>query len=435
MQIISKEKHIAKLSNLLKIFILKNTKYASTFPVYRNCIGLSRSIGYSQEPLFLTKYLKTKMKATGPITVADYMREVLTNPVTGYYMHRDVIGDKGDFITSPEVGQLFGEMVAVWLFSEWQKVGSPNPLQLVELGPGRGSLSEDLLRVFAKFGAANIVSLHLVELSPHLSRIQAQRLCGDTTKENEPNSVENHYRSGTSLHGTPVFWYHRLQDVPRYFSCVVANEFFDALPVHKFQKTGAGWREILIDIDPNDENKFKYVISRGETLASRLFIKKTECRNHLEVSPESAVIIQHIVDRLEEDGGIALLADYGHNGTNTDTFRAFKRHQLWDPLVEPGTADLTADVDFSCLKDAAGDRVVTYGPVSQREFLINMGIAFRLEKLLKSCKPELKDRLVTGYHLMVDKEKMGDRFKFFALFPSVLKEHLKKFPLAGFHNA
>ncbi|XP_066993538.2 protein arginine methyltransferase NDUFAF7, mitochondrial isoform X2 [Anabrus simplex] len=325
------------------------------------------------------RHLRARIKASGPITVADYMREVLLNPVAGYYMHRDVFGKEGDFVTSPEISQMFGELLTVWFLNEWQKIGCPRPLQIVELGPGRGSLMRDILKVFQHFGSLEGVSGHLVEASQHLSSLQAHTLCVNLVN---PTKDELYYQSGRTSAGVPVYWYRHIQEVPHEFSFIYANEFFDALPIHKLQKTDEGWKEVLVDIDPQaGEDQFRYVISRGPTPASKFFIKPDEKRDHIEVSPQSEVIMQHLATRLEEDGGIALVADYGHDGEKTDTFRAFRKHQLHNPLVEPGSADLTADVDFSRLRAVAEPQLITFGPVNQGDFLERLGISVRLQVL------------------------------------------------------
>ncbi|XP_063234061.1 protein arginine methyltransferase NDUFAF7, mitochondrial isoform X2 [Bacillus rossius redtenbacheri] len=402
--------------------------------VYRRC---GRQAGPAEgEVTPLARHLQAKIRTVGPITVAEYMKEVLTSPASGYYMHGDMIGERGDFVTSPELSQMFGEMVGVWLYSEWQKVGAPRPMQLVELGPGRGSLAHDILRVFARLGAGGEggrgerPALHLVEVSPRLSDLQAELLCpGDSRAA--PGEAP-HYREGTAPDGTPVRWHRALRDVPRRFSCVVAHEFFDALPAHKLQKTDEGWREVLVDVDPGGApGRFRFVLSRSETPACKLFIKPGERRAHLEVSPESCVLVQHLAQRLRRDGGLALVVDYGHDGTKTDTFRAFRRHRQCDPLVAPGTADLTVDVDFSYLRGCAGDSLML-GPVSQASFLERMGIHTRLQVLLGSCRPEQREGLLAGYRMMVDPDQMGECFRVMAVFPSVLRDHLARFPVAGF---
>lgn len=380
----------------------------------------------------LADYLQSKIRLTGPITVGEYMKIVLTNPSVGYYMNRDVLGKEGDFITSPEISQMFGEMVAVWVINEWQKIGSPKPLQLIELGPGRGTMMTDILRVFKSLRLSDCISCHLVEISPELSKIQAHLLCVES-KDHVNNSLS--YKSGITKNNITVNWYRDVRDVPRKFSFILAHEFFDALPVHKFQKTKEGWREVLIDIDDNSSEKLRYVLSRSSTPASKLFIKENETRDQVEVSPYSGVIMQHIADRLEDDGGIALVVDYGHDGSKTDTFRGFRHHQLHEPLVEPGSADLTADVDFSYLRDNVKDKLVTFGPVNQCDFLTQLQIEIRLQMLQKHCtSEEQRQTLKSGFDMLMDKDKMGARFKFMSFFPSILQQYLSQYPPEGFKN-
>ncbi|XP_044763454.1 protein arginine methyltransferase NDUFAF7 homolog, mitochondrial [Coccinella septempunctata] len=380
---------------------------------------------------FVAKQLYNKIKATGPIPVADYMREILVNPIGGYYMHKDVFGSSGDFITSPELSQMFGEMVAVWCLNEWSKIGCPKPFQIVELGPGKGSLSEDILRVFGQFKSLSSCSLSLVEVSPYLSKLQGQRLCLQSNNVSIPSSP--FYKEGIAQEGVQVKWYKRLEDVPDIFSIVIAHEFFDALPIHKFQKTENGYREVLIDID-QEEGKFRYVISCNETPALKTCLKPSETREHLEVSLESLLTIKTVANKLESFGGLALIADYGHGGEGTDTFRAFKQHKLHDPLVQPGTADLTADVDFGRLKEAAleGDKVIAFGPVTQKDFLNRMGIEHRYRALENIASKEQMEALRMSYKMMMDEDQMGKRFKFMCLVPAVLEKIVGKYPVVGF---
>lgn len=366
----------------------------------------------------MLKHLSSKIRSTGPISVSEYMKEVLTNPVTGYYVRKNMLGADGDFITSPEISQVFGELLGVWIISEWMGSGRPKRLQLVELGPGNGSLTADVLRVFSQLrsvvGGAS-VSVHLVEVSPVLSRVQAQTLTGTGSREAgaEDDPV---YRRGETGAGLPVFWYRRLEDVPAGFSVFVAHEFFDALPVHKFQRTEKGWREVLVDVDPADPDRLRFVVSPSPTLASSTLIQADERRDHVEVCAEGGVIVQHLARRIQEEGGAALIADYGHDGTKTDTFRGFKGHRLHDVLTDPGSADLTADVDFSFLRRMAGRGVACLGPVSQRAFLKNMGIDARMEVLLRNCSdPSTRGQLLGSYHMLTSPSKMGERFFFFSL--------------------
>ncbi|XP_040920061.1 protein arginine methyltransferase NDUFAF7, mitochondrial [Toxotes jaculatrix] len=364
----------------------------------------------------MLRHLTSKIKATGPISVAEYMREVLTNPVTGYYVRNNMLGPDGDFITSPEISQIFGELLGVWIISEWMGAGGPKQLQLVELGPGKGSLASDILRVFSQLQSVLgqvSVSLHLVEVSPALSQLQAESLTRNHSREAEDELV---YCRGETAAGLPVSWYRRLDDVPTGFSIFLAHEFFDALPIHKFQRTEKGWREVMVDIDPDKPDQLRFVVTPSPTLASSTLVQADERRNHVEVCAEGGVIIQQLARRIAEDGGAALIADYGHNGTKTDTFRGFKGHQLHDVLASPGSADLTADVDFSYLRRMAGAGVVCLGPVTQRTFLKNMGIDTRLQVLLRNCSdPSTRKQLISSYDMLTNPAKMGERFHFFSL--------------------
>uniref|UniRef100_A0A1A8G980 Protein arginine methyltransferase NDUFAF7 n=1 Tax=Nothobranchius korthausae TaxID=1143690 RepID=A0A1A8G980_9TELE len=230
---------------------------------------------YRKSQPSMLKHLTSKIKATGPVSVAEYMREVLTNPVTGYYVRNNMLGPDGDFITSPEISQMFGELLGVWIISEWMAAGRPKQLQLVELGPGNGSLAADVLRVFGQLqsvlGGAS-VSLHLIEVSPALSDFQAQTLTGGGSQKADCEA-DPVYRHGTTAAGLPVSWYRCLEDVPAGFSIFVAHEFFDSLPVHKFQRTEKVWREVLVDVDPEDSGKLRFVVSPGPTLASATLVQ------------------------------------------------------------------------------------------------------------------------------------------------------------------
>lgn len=296
-------------------------------PIHRSSPAVADTQATIQAPEVppLAERLQLRIKAAGPISVAKYMQEVLTNWSGGYYMSKDVFGQQGDFITSPEIGQIFGELVAVWLYTEWQKCGSPQPLQLVELGPGRGTLIQDVLRVLSRLGIGRDMSVHLVEVSPFMSEAQAQRLCLSSNKVQPDGDQIRHHRAGETVSGIPVYWYEKIQDVPAGFSVVLAHEFFDVMPVNKFVKQDDKWREVLVDTD--DQGRFRFVASKNETPMLRMFLQqlaKDDRRQHVEHSFEAQQIVEHLVGRLETDGGFALIMDYGHMGDGEDTFRVFK---------------------------------------------------------------------------------------------------------------
>ncbi|XP_071997344.1 protein arginine methyltransferase NDUFAF7, mitochondrial [Engystomops pustulosus] len=401
----------------------------------------SNKTGDSEDGNKLLKHLIMKIKATGPITVAEYMKEVLTNPIKGYYMHRDMLGEHGDFVTSPEISQVFGELIGIWCISEWMSAGKPKSLNLVELGPGKGSLMDDILRVFKQFQHLLNpcdISIHLVEVSPKLSEIQAITLTG--------NNIETHYDEATSAYkkgitksGLHISWYNDVQNVPSGYTLYIAHEFFDALPIHKLQKTSDGWREMLIDIEHEMSQNLRFVLGSSNPLLTNTFIQADEKRDHIEISPQAAVIIEKLATQINSFGGAALIADYGHSGDKTDTFRGFRAHQLHDVLIDPGTADLTADVDFSFLKRIVGNTVISLGPITQQEFLKNMGIDLRMKVLLENNKDEATQRqLIQSYDILMNPSKMGQRFKFFSMFPHSRMERingdskLDSHPVAGF---
>ncbi|RVE56159.1 hypothetical protein OJAV_G00233650 [Oryzias javanicus] len=348
----------------------------------------------SQDPgPSMLKHLTSKIKATGPITVAEYMKEVLTNPVTGYYVRGDMLGPDGDFITSPEISQIFGELIGVWIISEWMGAG-PTPAA-------------------AAGGAGTWKRIPGCRHPQSFQSVEAQRLTGS---QEWPSSDGPVYLRGETPAGLPVSWYRRLEDVPSGFSIFVAHEFFDALPVHKFQRTDRGWREVMVDIDPREPQQLRFVLAPSLTLASSVLVQAGERRDHLEVCAEAGVIVQQLARRISENGGAALIADYGHDGTKTDTLRSFKNHQLHHVLSSPGSADLTADVDFSYIRRMAGESVTCLGPVTQKTFLKNMGVDVRMQVLLRNCSdPSTRKQLISSYDMLTSPTKMGERFHFFSL--------------------
>ncbi|GIY94204.1 protein arginine methyltransferase NDUFAF7, mitochondrial [Caerostris extrusa] len=325
----------------------------------------------------LLDFLCAKIEATGPISVADYMKEVLTVPQSGYYMSRDVLEAVEILLHHLKFHKFL--LIGIWFYNEWCKIGFPQPLQLVEFGPGRGTLTDDILRVFSKLTSqhkSNLnLSVHFIEVSPHLCHIQMSKLCSRHVKE------ELHGKTLTTKYGFPITWHPHLVNVPEAFSLFLAHEFFDAMPIHKFQKTSDGWREILIDCK---DGELQFILSRNPTAATKFLIDKNEQRDHVEISPTSGILLEEITKRMKEDGGITLIADYGHLGTKTDTFlEVFKKHQLHNPLKNVGEADLTADVDFQFLSKHAKEKAVVVGPVNQASFLKNMGIEIRIQELMQ----------------------------------------------------
>lgn len=360
----------------------------------------------------LHNFLFERISALGPITVAEFMKECLTNPYHGYYMRANVFGRHGDFITSPDICQIFGELIGVWFINEWTMLKQPPSINFIELGPGRGTLLSDILRVFSRFPLAyNAISLHLVEVSPAMRSLQ-----------------ENVLSKLSSLFNLPLpsaKWHSDLRSVPRDLpTLLLANEFFDALPVHQFQKSGWGWREVLVDIDKTKRGATElcFVLAPSQTSSQIAYLPLAgdiAHREFIEICPQALVLLDEVCQRVAEDGGSALLIDYGHLGNKGNTLRGFRRHELCHPLLDPGDVDLTCDVDFSLLRHRAFSSkhaVDVHGPKSQAYFLINMGLLTRLQTLVSQCGSDARrEGLLSGCEMLITREQMGERFQFMSI--------------------
>lgn len=374
--------------------------------------GLCNPPEHSHEPSSdseLVKHLKGIIKFRGgPISVAEYMEEVLTNPKAGFYMNRDVFGSGGDFITSPEVSQMFGEMVGVWVMCLWEQMGQPKKVNLIELGPGRGTLMADLLRGVSKFEKIiQSLHVHMVECSPTLQKLQYQTLkCVD---EDVTDSIGD--RRTISSYATPVSWHATLDQVPSGLpSIIIGHEFFDALPIHQFQKASRGWCEKMVDV--TEDSSFRFILSPHPTPASLYLMKRCTWAakeeiaklEHIEICPKGMELSSAIAKRIGADGGGALVIDYGLNGIISDSLQAIRKHKFVDILDNPGSADLSAYVDFPSIRhsaEEASDSVSVHGPISQSQFLGSLGINFRVEALLENCTDEQADLLRSGYWRLV----------------------------------
>ncbi|KAJ6691304.1 PROTEIN ARGININE METHYLTRANSFERASE NDUFAF7 MITOCHONDRIAL [Salix koriyanagi] len=380
-------------------------------------ISIDRSALYnlpehSHEPTSdseLVKHLKGIIKFRGgPISVAEYMEEVLTNPKFGFYISRDVFGAEGDFITSPEVSQMFGEMVGVWAMCLWEQMGRPKQVNLVELGPGRGTLMADLLRSASKFKSfTESLHVHMVECSPTLQKLQHHNLKCFVEDDNS-DGVEK--RTVSMLAGIPVSWHALLEQVPSGMpSIIIAHEFYDALPVHQFQRASRGWCEKMVDV--SEDSMFRFVLSPQPTPATLYLMrrckwaapKEIEKLGQIEVCPKAMDLTRTIADRIRCDGGGALIIDYGLNGVVSDSLQAIRKHKFINILDNPGSADLSAYVDFASIRHSAEEvsDISVHGPMTQSQFLGALGINFRVEALLQNCTDEQADSLRTGYWRLV----------------------------------
>jgi SAM-dependent MidA family methyltransferase len=313
--------------------------------------------------------IRRRIAAAGAMPVSEYMALCLTDPVHGYYTTRDPLGGRGDFITAPEVSQMFGEMLGLWMTAVWTQMGEPADLRIIELGPGRGTMMNDALRaskVKPKFREA--IVLHLVEISPVLKAQQEKMF------EQVP---------------VPSLWHATLADVPPGPAIVLANEFFDALPVNQAVKGELGWHERCIAVDDADKLVFTVARNAMSHFGRLLPPAVREASSGAVFEWRADTIALEIGRRIGRDGGVALIIDYGHaDSAIGETLQAIGEHAYADPLSSPGAIDLTAHVDFEALGKAIESMGVDgFGPIDQSEFLRRLGIETRAAALKAKNTP------------------------------------------------
>lgn len=299
----------------------------------------------------LATLIKEMILHDGPISLDRYMALALAHPEHGYYKSKVPFGAEGDFVTAPEISQMFGELVGLWAVQVWHSLGGPAPFRLVELGPGRGTLIADALRaakVAPEFRAA--LDLDLVETSEILRRHQEHALASS---------------------GVTARWHSDIADVPAGPMIAIANEFFDCLPVRHFVSDGGAWRERLVGLDDEGRLSFGLAVEPELGLGAA-----AEAGAILELGVAAARLMLDIAGRIVAERGALLVIDYGYDGAPLgETLQASRRHRYADPLEAPGEADLTAHVDFGALSRAARSAgAVVHGPVTQGEFLARLGI-------------------------------------------------------------
>jgi NADH dehydrogenase [ubiquinone] 1 alpha subcomplex assembly factor 7 len=321
------------------------------------------------------------------------------HPDLGYYQTQEPFGAEGDFITAPEISQVFGELLGLWLATAWHEAGQPKPFRLVELGPGRGQLMADLVRATAKVPAfLDAADIHLVESSEKLRAVQRKAL---------PH---------LDLH-----WHDRLDNVLEGPLFLIGNEFLDALPVHQLIKTETGWAERLVSI--NDNGELIYLSDSASPATSALVnlvagSDDAKTGDVAEVSPARNTLAGKLGERLAKDGGVALLIDYGALAERPtgDTLQAVFKHQPVDPLSMPGIADITTQVDFRSIAMAArAGGASIYGPVPQGTFLRTLGIEPRTAALLKNADDQQRHHLRSALFRLTDASAMGEVFKVLVL--------------------
>ena len=352
--------------------------------------------------------LQAQISAFGPMSVAQYMGLCLHDPKDGYYPNRQAIGAGGDFTTAPEISQMFGEMVGLWLVQAWADQGSPKNPRLVELGPGRGTLMADILRTAAV--APDFLAdldVVMIEASPAMQAVQADKLRGLGADLSWQAQFDDH------LGDRPLF--------------LVANEFFDALPVRQYVKTERGWCERMVTTK-DGELTFALAPVPVPKPAVPHGLEAAPDGGVYESSPAATALAEHVARIIAAKGGAALILDYGYGEAAgfSETLQAVSGHRFAEALYDPGQDDISAHVDFAALA-AAGKRggAAVFGPATQGLFLANIGITERAEQLMKANPDSARD-LLSATERLIGNDQMGLLFKALAFAPPSISD------MAGF---
>jgi NADH dehydrogenase [ubiquinone] 1 alpha subcomplex assembly factor 7 len=353
--------------------------------------------------------IRYEIGTKGFITISEFMEIVVSDEKVGYYSTIQPFGADGDFITSPEISQLFGEMLGIWVATIWEKLGKPSNIALVELGPGRGVLMADILRAtkhIPKFHAS--INVHMVEKSRALKEIQSQQLY-------EYDNIK-------------FKWYDSILELPKKPSILIANEFFDALPINQYIKYKNDWHEQVITIMPENGELCFSTIPVARVMQDFLDNEHPNAQNRsvVEIGKKSIDYIKHITSIIQKYKGAAIIVDYGYDYNNGErkiynsTLQAIKNHRYHPVLLDVGKADISAHVDFNSLKQAVMVRgCQAYGAITQGNLLSNLGIKYRAEQLIKNNK-DSEHIVIKGMKRLIDEDTMGNLFKAIAItHPSV----------------
>ncbi|HEY8696460.1 MAG TPA: SAM-dependent methyltransferase [Rhizomicrobium sp.] len=371
----------------------------------------------------LAERIARLIAAQGPLSVAQFMAMALYDPQDGYYAARDPLGAAGDFITAPDVSQMFGELLGLWIVQAWRDQGQPSPARLVELGPGRGTMMADALRAARAdpdFLAA--IKVVLIEASPRLRTLQAETLKKSPSPPRSGGEGRGLSRRSSEAAkpgegvGPPIRWIDHFDessmDRPLF---LLANEFFDALPIRQFVMSGGAWHERMVALD--DKGALAFALSpESRPLDISTARGVPENGAVYEVSTAREAIVEQIANAVAHKGGAALIVDYGYSeGAGFgETLQAVSEHKFASILEAPGEADLSSHVDFAALAQAAKRAGATaYGPVEQGTFLCDLGIVQRAETLSRNRLQSMEDQL----NRLILPEEMGTLFKALAIVP------------------
>ena len=346
----------------------------------------------------LEQILKKRISNFGPISISDFILEANLNSKFGYYNNNLPFGEKKDYVTSPEISQMFGELLALWSIDCWEKMGQPKKFSLVELGPGSGILMKDFLRVIklnSKF-VEKCNQIFLLEVSPFLKKVQKNNL----------KKINNKLLK-------KIKWIKSLDEIPELPFILIANEFFDALPIKQIQLTKTGWRERMVNYNKKKEFFF-FSYSNNPTILEN-FLPRTSKREKIgsiyEIPFNMIIFLENLFNKLKKKGGTCLIIDYAKKKHFGNSLKSIKKQEIINPLNMIGKSDISTHVNFDLVKKISKKfNLISSGPTNQRNFLIKLGILLRVEILMRNANSKQKKMLKNGLNFLINKNKMGKIF-------------------------
>ena len=346
----------------------------------------------------LKQILKKRILNFGPLSISDFILEANLNSRFGYYNNNLPFGKKGDYITSPEISQMFGELLALWAIDYWKKIGEPKKFNIIELGPGSCILMLDFLRVlklYPKF-IEKCNQIFLFEISPFLKKIQKKNL----------SKIENKILK-------KIKWIKNLNDIPEIPFVLIANEFFDALPIKQIQLTEIGWRERMLNYN-EDKKSFFISYSKNPTILENFLPKNKKYRkigSIYEIPFNMISFLENLFNKIKKTKSTCLIIDYAKNKKFENSLKSIKNQKIINPLKKIGNSDISTHVNFDLIKKTSTKfNLNSHGPVSQRQFLIELGILYRTKTLIKNANSRQRKKIKKGLDFLINKEKMGKIF-------------------------
>ena len=346
----------------------------------------------------LEQILKKRILNFGPLSMSDFILEANLNSKFGYYNNNFPFGEKKDYITSPEISQMFGELLALWSIACWKKMGEPKKFNMVELGPGSGLLMKDFIRVI-KLNPEFIKKcnqIYLFEISPFLKKIQKNNLITFDKKIFKK-----------------IKWIKSLDDISKTPFILIANEFFDALPVKQIELTKKGWRERMVNYDKIKKNFF-ISYSNNPTILEKFLPKNKECKKIgtiYEIPYNMISFLENLINKIKKTKSICLIVDYAKTKNFGNSLKSIKKQKITSPLKNIGNSDISTHVNFDSIKEISRKfNLENYGPINQKEFLIKLGILQRAEILIKNATKRQKKIIINSLDHLINENKMGKIF-------------------------